>query len=460
MADPGSNRPERAFPVHLPFAESPWLEAEIAARPDLSDDDRHLLRSYHRDGLIRLDRVVPDELIDRIRDEVSGLFNPEVREGPASFYRRQDAWEVSPAARELALLDRLLQALELLYGRKPVPFQTLNFLYGSQQADHSDAILFNTLPPRFMCGVWVALEDVTEENGPLFYYPGSHRLPQLYPEDFDLGRKTPDELFNTRYCEYLTALMASHGLTRQTFLAKKGDAIVWASNVVHGGMPRTNPARTRWSQVTHYFFADCVCYVPLYSEPVAGEYFLREVRDFRGEGLVDQTYNGHPFAAVPARAGRSMLRFEHGPTPATPFSTSGRATVLDPGDPIAHLVRMGTPAPDSRCFLDDWRDHEDGLLLAGWATSDENPTRKDDEIRLVVSTANRDAERVYLIAAERMERPDVAAAFGAAHLHSGFRAGLDKEDLPPGRYEVALLVTGPERAPRLVPLGRSANVGA
>ena len=28
-----------------------------------------------------------------------------------------------------------------------------------------------------MCGVWVALEDITEDNGPLHYYPGSHRLP-------------------------------------------------------------------------------------------------------------------------------------------------------------------------------------------------------------------------------------------------------------------------------------------
>ena len=33
------------------------------------------------------------------------------------------------------------------------------------------------MPEGFMCGVWVALEDMDMENGPLVYYPGSHKLP-------------------------------------------------------------------------------------------------------------------------------------------------------------------------------------------------------------------------------------------------------------------------------------------
>jgi hypothetical protein len=455
MAKSGSERRARAFPVHIPLAESPWLEAELAARPELTEEDRRLLRDYHRDGLVYLRNVASEELIDRIRAEVAGLFNPDQPVGPASYYRRQDAWEISPAVRELALLPRVLDALELLYGRKPVPFQTLNFLYGSQQDNHSDAILFNTLPPRFMCGVWVALEDVTAENGPLFYLPGSHKLPQLYPEDFDLGRETPDQFINGRYWDYLESLMAESGFERQVFLAKKGDAVIWASNVVHGGMPRLDPERTRWSQVTHYFFADCVCYVPLYSEPAAGEFFLRDVKDFRGEGLVPQTYNGHPFEAVPAGGGRSTLRFEHAPTAATPFVTTGEAAVLDPTDPLASLVREGNPNGVVQLSLDDFRDHGDGLLLAGWTTHPERPTRADDRIRISLASEG----RVYLLATERVSRPDVAAAFGPKHEHSGFRVALDKEDLPPGSYAVGLVLTAEGESPRFLPLGRATTIG-
>ncbi len=36
---------------------------------------------------------------------------------------------------------------------------------------------FNSIPQRFMCGVWVAMEDIAPDNGPLHYYPGSHKLP-------------------------------------------------------------------------------------------------------------------------------------------------------------------------------------------------------------------------------------------------------------------------------------------
>jgi ectoine hydroxylase-related dioxygenase (phytanoyl-CoA dioxygenase family) len=38
-----------------------------------------------------------------------------------------------------------------------------------------------------MCGVWIALEDVDERNGPLVYLPGSHKLPELYLTNFGLG---------------------------------------------------------------------------------------------------------------------------------------------------------------------------------------------------------------------------------------------------------------------------------
>jgi len=30
-----------------------------------------------------------------------------------------------------------------------------------------------------MCGVWLALEDIDADNGPLIYYPGSHRGPHF-----------------------------------------------------------------------------------------------------------------------------------------------------------------------------------------------------------------------------------------------------------------------------------------
>ena len=42
---------------------------------------------------------------------------------------------------------------------------------------HTDSVHFSSCPERFMAGVWVALEDIDSDNGPLILYPGSHALP-------------------------------------------------------------------------------------------------------------------------------------------------------------------------------------------------------------------------------------------------------------------------------------------
>ena len=38
--------------------------------------------------------------------------------------------------------------------------------------------------------MWVALEDIDEGSGPVFYLPGSHRLPYVMTEDLDVAEPT------------------------------------------------------------------------------------------------------------------------------------------------------------------------------------------------------------------------------------------------------------------------------
>ena len=44
---------------------------------------------------------------------------------------------------------------------------------------------------------------------------------------------------------------------------RKGEALIWSSNLLHGGSPQRDPSLTRWSQVTHYFFEGCRYWKPL-----------------------------------------------------------------------------------------------------------------------------------------------------------------------------------------------------
>jgi Phytanoyl-CoA dioxygenase (PhyH) len=91
--------------------------------------------------------------------------------------RLQDAWQFDADVRAIACNHYVINLLSQTYGRQAWPFQSLTFPVGTQQHFHSDAVHFSSIPERFMCGVWVALEDIDLEAGPLVYYPGSHKWP-------------------------------------------------------------------------------------------------------------------------------------------------------------------------------------------------------------------------------------------------------------------------------------------
>jgi ectoine hydroxylase-related dioxygenase (phytanoyl-CoA dioxygenase family) len=236
------------------------MSAEANTRTAVSAAQRE---AFDRDGLLVLDAVAPAETLDAIVADLDGLWGkPPYDEGGVRYFRRriQDAWHISASIKALALAPGVLSLLEDLYGRKPLPFQTINFLKGTQQAAHSDAIHFNTMPEGYMCGVWVALEDMDMENGPLVYYPGSHRLKYATPADFGAEAKWDNY---PSYEAYVADVIEREGLEPAYGTIDKGQAILWAANLIHGGAEQTDPARTRLSQVTHYFFEGCKYYTPM-----------------------------------------------------------------------------------------------------------------------------------------------------------------------------------------------------
>ena len=123
--------------------------------------------------------------IERAVDALNGR-HPASGTGYEGGGRIQDAWQFSSDVRSIATSEPILRILRFLYGREPIPFQTLNFPVPTEQRAHSDTVHFNTVPHGFMCGVWVALEDVDADNGPLFYYPGSQNLPVNHMQDLGL----------------------------------------------------------------------------------------------------------------------------------------------------------------------------------------------------------------------------------------------------------------------------------
>ncbi len=134
--------------------------------------------------------------------------------------------------------------LSTLYGRKAFLFQTLKFPVGTQQDGHSDMVHFSCIPERFMCGVWLAMEDIHPDAGPLPYYPGSHRWPVM--SNALIRRREYETSLNSAqdfFADAGRALCAAHGARPSTFLARKGQALIWCANLLHDGSAQADTRR-------------------------------------------------------------------------------------------------------------------------------------------------------------------------------------------------------------------------
>ncbi|MDQ6480889.1 phytanoyl-CoA dioxygenase family protein [Dyadobacter sp. LHD-138] len=270
------------YSMNLPWIDSPFFYQELE-QSTLDSTTKEQIKHYAERGYLILDTELPESTFDRIVEILAPHYTSP---------RLQDAWNITPLVKDIAGCPKVLDMLNILYRRTPFPFQTLNFRVGSQQKTHSDAIHFHSVPERFMCGVWVALEDIDETNGPLHYYPGSHKLPFYNMSDISLsGSKAPGAY--TQYLEYenfVQKLMEATGQKKEVFKVKKGQALIWSATLFHGGEPILREGSSRHSQVTHYFFSDCMYYSPLWSDmPVEKMFMRRPVNILTGE-IVENKY--------------------------------------------------------------------------------------------------------------------------------------------------------------------------
>jgi ectoine hydroxylase-related dioxygenase (phytanoyl-CoA dioxygenase family) len=232
-------------------------------------DPGAIAADLERDGFAVFDFPEPD--FDRLAAALLKDLKPHFEwrkvnyTGAKPDLRVFEGYTVSESVRRIATNPAIIDLLSEIYGRRAFPFQTLNFAVGSQQHVHADLVHFCARPPDFMCGVWVALEDIHEGAGPLLYYPGSHKWPVFFPENVNapLGSKeNPYEHYHLLE-ETWEAEITARGVEPVHFLAKKGQALLWHANLWHGGAPQTDPSLTRYSQVTHYFFEGCSYWTPL-----------------------------------------------------------------------------------------------------------------------------------------------------------------------------------------------------
>lgn len=268
----GSNDfPERA-------TERPWLDQpdalhRLVEHPDwqnFSSDTQERIRQFVDEGYLILNGFFPKDKVDTLNAEVDELLKERHIDFNYSGRKIMNAHRYSASVnQDFFRHPKLLQLMEFLMGKTILPFQTITFIKGSEQRAHSDSIHMTTHPQGFLIAAWIALEDIQEGSGELFYYPGSHRFPFISTQDYPSGnsRWRLGAQTNKRYEDRIAQLIEEEGLEKKTFLAKKGDVLLWHANLLHGGKPIDDPAKTRRSLVAHYFCEDVICYHEMTQRP-------------------------------------------------------------------------------------------------------------------------------------------------------------------------------------------------
>lgn len=276
--------------LNLPWIDSPFFDL-LLAQSNLDEETKQEVKHFADRGYLIIDTEIPN--FDRLAEQIiNNLKSHYIDPG-----RILDAWKFNDDVKTIATAPKILSILKTLYQREPIPFQTLNFPKGTEQCTHSDAIHFHSVPAGFMCGVWVALEDIDLNNGPVHYYPGSHKLPVFDLSNFEISGSYQKHAYQhySVYEDFIKSLISYYQLKKVDIFIRKGQALIWAAHLLHGGSPILDRTRSRHSQVTHYYFDNCLYYTPLLSDPFLKRIYVKEITNIATGKVVKNYYNGQEY---------------------------------------------------------------------------------------------------------------------------------------------------------------------
>ena len=164
----------------------------------------------------------------------------------------------SDNARSIGLNPQIMNILDFLFGMKACIYTSLYFEYGTQQPIHRDSPFFETFPRNYFLGVWVALENIDPDSGPLMYVPGGHRFEcdphEIYQRVLSQNpNASTNQLVGMSLETYYGQVMerSSSVASPEVVPLRKGDVAIWHPLTPHGGSPAQQPHLTRRSIVFH-----------------------------------------------------------------------------------------------------------------------------------------------------------------------------------------------------------------
>jgi len=232
----------------------------LLQRGEINTVEAEQLRSFVRDGFL----VLPDLIDEKLIADVNAEIDDAIERGYQGYkfgtsQRIEHLHAHYPKVRALWLDARHRRYANLIFGATARPCQTLTYVFGSQQDAHQDTIHLTPFPAGFMCGTWIALQDVVPDSGELVVYPGSHRERRIYLAETGCEKVDGDW---TAFGQSVGGIWAGMAKRYEPFVyrPKKGTVLIWHENLLHAGSSRIDQTLQRRSIVIHCFADGVVAY--------------------------------------------------------------------------------------------------------------------------------------------------------------------------------------------------------
>lgn len=220
-----------------------------------------LQRAFMDDGVVIINSGgFPDILIDEYCEARSKL--PKIRSERDNFW---DGWHHPtpfmdcPSLLNLATFPPLQKILMALIGEPMGLHLALTGWVSTERNWHQDTYLNPPFLWSKYIAAWFALDDINDDVGPFEFVRGSHKwnalrqdrlFKYMSPEmrtDPNWPTLTQNEV--ARICE---SEIKRQGATVERFTAKRGDVLIWHSNLMHRGTEPRNKLALRKSLICHY----------------------------------------------------------------------------------------------------------------------------------------------------------------------------------------------------------------
>jgi hypothetical protein len=246
--------------------------AEISERPKaklLPPLDRPLVgalrartkeqSSWRKDGFIILRGFMPEELLDPYIERRAQLNEPGGWLSPTSYLH-------VPELRDVALYPPLLTIMKSLITEEMMLHLSLTGWISTERDWRQDDYLNPPFVNSWYSAVWFALDKIDGDCGPFEFVPGSHKWPLLRREKIwtlmtkeELEAVDPingNKIWEKRAERLMTPAIEDEirrrGATPRTFLAEKGDVLIWHGRLLHRGSLARTRFTARKSLITHY----------------------------------------------------------------------------------------------------------------------------------------------------------------------------------------------------------------